>query len=232
MLENLRRALAVVCGFASALSLSVPVPASASLVTVTFSGTIDYSHQPTTTLVAGAIDNHFPQSGDPISGSFTYQDNAPGVPLLAPTVYQFNNVISEVHLTIGTHNYNIASPLNSNINLNSNGGSSYIATAISSLFVFQFRVGTNGNVQMFADASDLSSASFSNISDDFGRSVYVRLADTDFLSGADWQLPLGSATLVVASPAVPEPSTWAMMILGFAGVGILACRRRNQAAVA
>lgn len=30
--------------------------------------------------------------------------------------------------------------------------------------------------------------------------------------------------------AVPEPSTWAMMILGFAGVGFIAYRRRNQAA--
>ena len=29
--------------------------------------------------------------------------------------------------------------------------------------------------------------------------------------------------------AVPEPGTWAMMILGFAGVGLLAYRRRNQA---
>jgi hypothetical protein len=28
--------------------------------------------------------------------------------------------------------------------------------------------------------------------------------------------------------AVPEPSTWAMMILGFAGVGLLAYRRRGQ----
>ena len=32
--------------------------------------------------------------------------------------------------------------------------------------------------------------------------------------------------------AVPEPSTWAMMILGFAGIGFLTYRRRNQAAVA
>ena len=30
--------------------------------------------------------------------------------------------------------------------------------------------------------------------------------------------------------AVPEPSTWAMMILGFAGVGFVAYRRRNQPA--
>jgi hypothetical protein len=28
--------------------------------------------------------------------------------------------------------------------------------------------------------------------------------------------------------AVPEPSTWAMMILGFAGVGFIAYRRRNN----
>ncbi len=31
--------------------------------------------------------------------------------------------------------------------------------------------------------------------------------------------------------AVPEPSTWAMMILGFAGVGFFAYRRRNQTTV-
>ena len=29
-------------------------------------------------------------------------------------------------------------------------------------------------------------------------------------------------------PAVPEPSTWAMMILGFFGLGFIAYRRRNQ----
>jgi hypothetical protein len=30
---------------------------------------------------------------------------------------------------------------------------------------------------------------------------------------------------------VPEPATWAMMILGFAGVGFLAYRRKNQGRV-
>jgi hypothetical protein len=29
---------------------------------------------------------------------------------------------------------------------------------------------------------------------------------------------------------VPEPSTWAMMILGFFGIGFMAYRRRNQTA--
>lgn len=34
------------------------------------------------------------------------------------------------------------------------------------------------------------------------------------------------------SPSVPEPSTWAMMILGFAAIGFIAYRGRKQAAVA
>ena len=33
------------------------------------------------------------------------------------------------------------------------------------------------------------------------------------------------------APAVPEPSTWAMMILGFAGVGFMAYRRKNKMAL-
>ena len=32
----------------------------------------------------------------------------------------------------------------------------------------------------------------------------------------------------VTVASIPEPSTWAMMILGFAGVGFMAYRRRNQ----
>jgi hypothetical protein len=33
-------------------------------------------------------------------------------------------------------------------------------------------------------------------------------------------------SIEVAS-AVPEPTTWVMMILGFGGVGFIACRRRR-----
>ena len=33
------------------------------------------------------------------------------------------------------------------------------------------------------------------------------------------------------SGAVPEPLTWAMMILGFAGIGFMAYRRKNKIAL-
>jgi hypothetical protein len=45
-----------------------------------------------------------------------------------------------------------------------------------------------------------------------------------------------SATFTIGAPsvvtAVPEPSTWAMMILGFAGIGAMTYRRRRTATLA
>jgi hypothetical protein len=35
----------------------------------------------------------------------------------------------------------------------------------------------------------------------------------------------------LGTPIVPEPSTWAMMILGFAGIGFMAYRRKSKPAV-
>ena len=36
---------------------------------------------------------------------------------------------------------------------------------------------------------------------------------------------------ITVTAAVPEPSTWAMMILGFAGVGFMAYRRKSKQAI-
>ena len=36
-------------------------------------------------------------------------------------------------------------------------------------------------------------------------------------------------TLVVSQGSVPEPSTWAMMLLGFAGLGFLSYRQSRKA---
>jgi hypothetical protein len=50
----------------------------------------------------------------------------------------------------------------------------------------------------------------------------------------NWQNQLfaqGDTVVVNFSPAVPEPSTWAMLLLGFAGVGFMAYRRKTKAAL-
>jgi hypothetical protein len=39
------------------------------------------------------------------------------------------------------------------------------------------------------------------------------------------------ATGLTVAGAVPEPSTWAMMILGFAGLGLMAYRRKSKPAL-
>jgi hypothetical protein len=52
-------------------------------------------------------------------------------------------------------------------------------------------------------------------------------------TGSMWSNPGGQSQLnlvadFVETPAVPEASTWAMMILGFAGVGFMAYRRSRK----
>jgi hypothetical protein len=57
-------------------------------------------------------------------------------------------------------------------------------------------------------------------------------------TGTSETLTLSQSSLTQASPiidnisiaAVPEPSTWAMMLLGFFGLGFMAYRRKNNAA--
>jgi hypothetical protein len=54
-------------------------------------------------------------------------------------------------------------------------------------------------------------------------------SDGLFSSGGDsLQLTDGE---VVVTDAVPEPSTWAMMILGFAGIGFMAYRRKQNGTI-
>jgi len=55
-----------------------------------------------------------------------------------------------------------------------------------------------------------------------GDLLWSNLLYTSGATGADFHPAIASA--------VPEASTWAMMILGFAGVGFVTYRRRNQSA--
>jgi PEP-CTERM motif len=48
-----------------------------------------------------------------------------------------------------------------------------------------------------------------------------------FSIGGD-NLTFFASTVTLVVDGVPEPSTWAMMILGFAGIGFMAYRRKNQ----
>lgn len=62
--------------------------------------------------------------------------------------------------------------------------------------------------------------------------VSLHLGDTlSFVVNNNGQYFDDSTALTATITAVPEPSTWAMMVLGFAGVGFMAYRRKNKAAL-
>jgi hypothetical protein len=62
-----------------------------------------------------------------------------------------------------------------------------------------------------------------------GHNIGIFYADREN-TGAFLSLTLLS-TDVVISPGVPETSTWAMMLLGFAGLGFMAYRRKSRLAL-
>jgi PEP-CTERM motif len=56
----------------------------------------------------------------------------------------------------------------------------------------------------------------------------LALSVFDLYNGPQTDLLSVSGTF---TPAVPEPSTWAMLLLGFAGIGFMAYRRRSKPAL-
>jgi hypothetical protein len=79
-----------------------------------------------------------------------------------------------------------------------------------------------------ADAGLLSASTFAATSGPgTGTSAFFAADISSLVPGRD--LPnTGAVGGLTISTAVPEPSTWAMLILGFAGIGFMAYRRRGQ----
>jgi hypothetical protein len=121
----------------------------------------------------------------------------------------------------GQHNVN----LGGSVVLGGNG----LTSADQVLFNFQStgqNIDLNNNGETFQGIilalNDKMSADNTNLTGHF----YGGLGgDMNFVSGANLHLPLPPVN------AVPEPSTWAMMLLGFAGIGFMAYRRKAKPAL-
>jgi hypothetical protein len=86
--------------------------------------------------------------------------------------------------------------------------------------VFQFLITDNG---------DFTRVGFEAVP---GTGELIKTIRIDGLgAGFDYFKQLGFGYQPDNTPAVPEASTWAMMLLGFFGVGFLAYRRKNQGSV-
>jgi len=80
----------------------------------------------------------------------------------------------------------------------------------------------------FATATDAYNLGFVTIAQGYGFDGYVIIQQSTDPAGT---FPAGVGPITVNISAVPEPSTWAMMILGFFSVGFMAHRRKSKPAL-
>jgi hypothetical protein len=107
------------------------------------------------------------------------------------------------------------------------GGINYAVSVLAPHLYFGF----NDNVLTVA-SPHVDSGGLAFLADGIGFILFNNNGVTTLSndSGFPFIFPTGAATVTVTA-AVPEPSTWAMMILGFCGLGFMAYRRK-QAVVA
>jgi hypothetical protein len=84
----------------------------------------------------------------------------------------------------------------------------------------------NGNTQFLGDTDSLFSDTLGNI-ETTGAFFTGTTSDPTFVPGT-YGIAGDSLTITDISAAVPEPSTWAMMILGFCGLGFIAYRKKRS----
>jgi choice-of-anchor C domain-containing protein len=125
---------------------------------------------------------------------------------------------------------------------NAPGGISQSITAPAGNYVLSFYLSGNPDGSPATKTVDVSIAGFDKtftytIGSNTHSDMMYQLETLDFaLSGAttltftsaDTGTPYGPVIGDVSISAVPEPATWAMMVLGFVGVGFMAYRRRSK----
>lgn len=96
---------------------------------------------------------------------------------------------------------------------------------------FTLQAGVTYNIQMylFADANTLVIGG--GVDSQFAFVDPIISFDPAFSDGSNFHLFFSPTVGNTPTSAIPEPSTWAMMILGFAGVGFMAYRRKSKSAL-
>ncbi|WP_213769866.1 PEPxxWA-CTERM sorting domain-containing protein [Bradyrhizobium sp. dw_78] len=102
------------------------------------------------------------------------------------------------------------------------------------LFPIGTKFGTGRNAYTSTSDLDPNGIGFATSAGNFDIFGFYAPDSTDVTAGNNYgeegPVPFGVGTFAITA-AVPEPSTWAMMILGFFGIGAMAYRRRKGSAV-
>jgi hypothetical protein len=166
-------------------------------------------------------------SGNPTFGTGSFVAATADLDCAGPCAageYVYSSGISEFSLSIYSNTGSLLQSLSSDtpgVSLGSYGNSYLMLNASGNVTSWFLYLDGNGSQspQIYTMRDALGPPSFTM---DYGFSsdrdtTYVNLADTP----GTWQVA-----------AVPEPSTWVMLIFGFAGLGFMACRRRSVGALA
>ncbi len=166
-------------------------------------------------------------TGDVISGSFTGNQSGQNVtdianisaylngmsftgPLSAMSYTEVGNMCNDESCFSGTGAVISFNPLNNNfLILNTDSPHDFVTLNYTNVF---YIIPYGGGYYGGAEATSYFHPPSTFI--DYDNQHYIP---------ANW-------SLTAVSP-VPEPSTWAMMILGFAGIGFMACRRKSKPAL-
>jgi hypothetical protein len=198
---------------AAAVALFSVTPGHAEIVTMTFSGSVDLSQS------TGAVDGISPSAGLMASGSLSFDPSTltlttNGTAMAYP--YQVYAGPATFTATVDSKTYSATSLLNF-----------YMSNALLAGPFVRFEaqaVSTNG---FFIDLNSSSSTPLFGNPDDPG-SFFSQQISGEFLLSPDSsespKLVFDPATINVS--AVPEPSTWAMMIFGFFAIGFMAYRKK------
>jgi hypothetical protein len=121
-----------------------------------------------------------------------------------------------------------------------------LGTVVSSFSLGLVTTPNTSDPDASADYVNLPSSFVPSVFNIGGTNYTVKLVDFEniigdgFLASSSTQLHVREGSSASADlfaevtsqvPSVPEPSTWAMMILGFCGLGFMACRRKSKPAL-
>ncbi|MBN9453274.1 MAG: PEP-CTERM sorting domain-containing protein [Bosea sp.] len=205
----------------AAMAFAGALPTQAAMVTVQFSG------QNWAALLSGG---GYVADATPFSGSITYESSTLGVPYSSQgTRY---NAITSGAFTYGADVYTAVSGYIDVHNSPSGGGA-------DALFFVLFANGPSFNGAnpfiSYVALRDYTGVALSSQSLPTTFSLATFGGSNDFSTQYN-HTPVGSShrygTVTDFAAAVPEPSTWAMMLVGFAGLGYAGYRKRKATPIA
>jgi PEP-CTERM motif len=88
---------------------------------------------------------------------------------------------------------------------------------------YQFETGAQGQIYNLSVIENTPSSGVEYITV-YNQSYDIYAAPSTYVASGNYSFASGPTL----APAVPEPATWAMMILGFCGLGFMAYRRRTN----